>query len=465
VATIETDYLVVGAGASAMAFTDALIAESDADVVMVDRRHAPGGHWNSAYPFVRLHQPAAFYGVNSRVLGTATIDSDGPNAGWYERVTGAEILDYFQRVLNETLLASGRVRFFAMSDYELSASGEHRFTSRLTGETTTVVVRHKIVDTTYLEASVPSTHVPSFSVDPAARLVPVNGLVTEGGPNSGYTVVGAGKTSMDACTWLLDNGVSPSAIRWIRPRDAWLYNRQYFQPLAMVGWVIQGVALSLEAAAKSQNVEELFAHLEASGFLMRLDETIEPTMFRCATVSQSELERLRTIENVVRLGRVVHIGVDRIELADGSIPTDAQQIHVDCTGDGLPHEPARPIFESNRITLQQIRTCQPTFNAALLGFVEASRDDDAEKNRLCPPNPYPGRAVDWIRSTNTSQRAEAVWGATPDIAAWMDRSRLNVARGLSEHFDDPVMQSAVGRYVEFNGPGMEHLAELVLATQ
>jgi DNA polymerase IIIc chi subunit len=74
---IETDYLVVGAGAAGMAFTDALIADSDAEVVMIDRRHAPGGHWNDAYPFVRLHQPAAYYGVNSRVLGNDTIDESG----------------------------------------------------------------------------------------------------------------------------------------------------------------------------------------------------------------------------------------------------------------------------------------------------------------------------------------------------------------------------------------------------
>jgi len=56
---IETDYLVVGAGAAGLAFVDALIAASEADVVMVDRRHQPGGHWNDAYPFVRLHGPAA----------------------------------------------------------------------------------------------------------------------------------------------------------------------------------------------------------------------------------------------------------------------------------------------------------------------------------------------------------------------------------------------------------------------
>ena len=29
----------------------------------------PGGHWNDAYSFVNLHQPSAFYGVNSLPLG------------------------------------------------------------------------------------------------------------------------------------------------------------------------------------------------------------------------------------------------------------------------------------------------------------------------------------------------------------------------------------------------------------
>jgi cation diffusion facilitator CzcD-associated flavoprotein CzcO len=51
--TLETDYLVVGSGAAGMAFIDSLIDETDAQVVMVDRRSAPGGHWNDAYPFVR----------------------------------------------------------------------------------------------------------------------------------------------------------------------------------------------------------------------------------------------------------------------------------------------------------------------------------------------------------------------------------------------------------------------------
>jgi 2-polyprenyl-6-methoxyphenol hydroxylase-like FAD-dependent oxidoreductase len=43
VSRIETDYLVLGAGAAGLAFADALIADSDADVVLVDRRHRPTG--------------------------------------------------------------------------------------------------------------------------------------------------------------------------------------------------------------------------------------------------------------------------------------------------------------------------------------------------------------------------------------------------------------------------------------
>lgn len=41
---LETDYLVVGAGALGMSFVDSLLEHGDADVVMVDRRHRPGGH-------------------------------------------------------------------------------------------------------------------------------------------------------------------------------------------------------------------------------------------------------------------------------------------------------------------------------------------------------------------------------------------------------------------------------------
>ena len=80
--TIKTDYLIIGAGAMGMAFADELLTQSDATLTIVDSRAAPGGHWNDAYPFIRLHQASAFYGVNSKNLGRNQIDSEGNNRGF-----------------------------------------------------------------------------------------------------------------------------------------------------------------------------------------------------------------------------------------------------------------------------------------------------------------------------------------------------------------------------------------------
>ena len=237
---IETDYLVVGAGAAGMAFVDALIAACDADVVMVDRRHRPGGHWNDAYPFVRLHGPSALYGVNSRALGSDQLERTGPNVGCYPRATAAEICAYYRRVLDEQLLPSGQVRFFGMSDCVSAVRGEHQLVSRLTRDETPVRARRRVVDARYLEPSIPATHVPSFAAEPGVRLIPVNDLVGLDGPASGFTVIGAGKTVRDARLWLLEAGVPPEAIRWVRPRDAWLLDRAFQQPLDLVPQLMEG---------------------------------------------------------------------------------------------------------------------------------------------------------------------------------------------------------------------------------
>lgn len=74
---ITTDYLVVGAGAMGMAFTDALIDHADVHVTLVDRRYAAGGHWQDAYPFVQQHQASVFYGVASTQLGDGSTSGRG----------------------------------------------------------------------------------------------------------------------------------------------------------------------------------------------------------------------------------------------------------------------------------------------------------------------------------------------------------------------------------------------------
>jgi hypothetical protein len=323
-------------------------------------------------------------------------------------------------------------------------------------------VRQKLVDATYLETPIPSLHSPSFTVDPDTQFMPVNDLVKVSKPGSGFTVIGAGKTAMDACTWLLENEVDPDLIRWIRPRDAWLLNRAFLQPLEFVGALLEGVSLTMQSAVEAESVDDLFLRLEACGQLIRLDPIVSPTMYRCATVSQSEIDGLGRIRNVIRRGRVRSIGSQQIDLEETSIPTDGQQIHIDCTAAGLWVSPARPIFEQHQITLQQIRTCQPTFNAALVGYLEGAREDLEEKNRLCPPNPYPDAAVDWLTSSSISWRAQAAWDSDRDLGVWLENSRLNASRGLGEHMAEPQTQSALARYLEYSEPAIENLDRLIV---
>jgi NAD(P)-binding Rossmann-like domain len=82
---LETDYLIIGAGAMGMAFADEVIHGSrHSRVTLIERRAKAGGHWNDAYPFVTLHQPALYYGVNSEKLGS----------GGGDLASRAEILGY-----------------------------------------------------------------------------------------------------------------------------------------------------------------------------------------------------------------------------------------------------------------------------------------------------------------------------------------------------------------------------------
>lgn len=456
---IETDYLVVGAGATGLAFADALAAEADVDVTLVDRQPAPGGHWLHAYPFVRLHTPSAYYGVSSLPLGEDRVDEVGENAGYYERATGAEVLEHFTAAAAK-LAETGRVRLLTEHEHLGQGADGERVHDLSSGDVHDVVVRRKTVDARYLEGSVPATHTPPFEVSSGARLVPVGELPDAAGSAASYTVLGSGKTAVDACTWLLDNGVEPERIRWVRPRDAWFNHRRHFQPLDQVGEIMAGLSFDAEAGARAESLDDLFERLEALGRMLRIDPAMPATMYRNTMLSDSELEAVRRIEDVVRLGHVRRIEADRIVLERGEVATGPDVLHVDCTALGLRNAPATPVFEADRIVIQQVRHNSPTFNASLIGWVEGHRDDDAEKNRLCPPNPFPSGIEDWPHMMSRTWRTERRWLGEPDLAAWLAGNRLNLLRALPDHAGEPSVQVALERYLTNVGPAIERLGEL-----
>jgi len=284
--SLEADYLVVGAGAMGMAFVDVILNETQSTVVMVDRYHQPGGHWNVAYPYVRLHQPSAFYGVNSRKLGSDIIDAHGWNEGLYELATNSEVCAYFDQVMQQQFLPSGRVQYFPMCEY--TTGGVFK---TLLSDKTYQVEAGKIVDATYMNVTVPSMREPTYRVAEGVTCVPPNALPRLAAGFKHYNIVGAGKTGMDAALFLLKNQVDADHISWIMPRDSWLLDRANIQPGRLFTQSIgQGFAKQIMATAKATSIEDLFERVEASGQLLRLDPNIEPTMYRCATVTRAELE-------------------------------------------------------------------------------------------------------------------------------------------------------------------------------
>lgn len=434
---VDADYLVVGAGAMGIAFADTVIAESDATVVIVDRNDQPGGHWTTAYPYVRLHQPSAYYGVNSRELGSGAIDADGLNAGFHELASGAEVCAYFDAVMRRHLLPTGRVTYLPMSEY----LGDGRIRTYAGEE---ILVRASRVVTSHVEIVVPSMRTPSYAVAPGVDCVPPNDLPRLPAGRERYVIVGAGKTAMDACLWLLRHGVAPGRLTWIKPRESWVLDRAAIQPgKQFAKRVLADVADQLAAVREAESLADLFVRLEEKGCLQRVDTSVDPTMYRCAILSQAELAELRRVGDVVRMGRVQSLEPGRVTLDDGVVDVPQDAVYIDCTADGLGRKPSTPVFDGDHITLQTVRTCQPAFSAAVIGHVAAAYGDDDTRNALCRPVPYPYEPADWLRMMLIFNRNQLAWFADPDMMAWAGASRLNALHHLSAGISARAMERVV----------------------
>ena len=358
--------------------------------------------------------------------------------------------------MRHRFLASGRVRFFPMCDF----LGDRRFRSRLTGAETEVTVRQRVVDATYMASRVPATDAPPFQVADGATCVPVGALTRVVAPPDGYVIIGAGKTAMDAVCWLLDNGTAPDDIRWVRPREPWMLNRAFLQPGEGLLTTFAAVVLELETVAECQSIEQVFDRLEEHQVTFRLDPSIRPSMVKGATVSLGELDQLRRINQVIRLGHVRRIESQSITLEAGSVPTSPGHLHVHCASAGLSDNPPKPIFTDDTIVLQPITRVSLSLSAGLIGVVEASGRSTTEKNRLCPPNMWFDTPFDWIRHLLTGMRTELEWRDAPDVLAWVESSRLNLIKGLDQGPDQGAVADLQGRFLTALFPALERFDEL-----
>ncbi|HKY75236.1 MAG TPA: pyridine nucleotide-disulfide oxidoreductase, partial [Acidimicrobiia bacterium] len=217
----------------------------------------------------------------------------------------------------------------------------------------------------------------------------------------------------------------------------------------------------MESAAEAGSPDDLFLRLEATGAMLRIDTDVLPTMAKNPTLGRWELDLLRTIENVVRLGHIRHVTRHEMVLDEGSVPLAPGSLVVHCAASGLQYPPLVPLWGPDKIRLQTIRAGFPCYNAALAGYVEATRDDDRERNRLCPPNALPDSPASWARMLVRGTVAAETYGAEPDIAEWANRCALNPARIEPWQRDDPAVQAALTRLAVSTPLGLPRLAALV----
>ncbi|MCR9095603.1 MAG: NAD(P)-binding protein [bacterium] len=410
---LEADYLVIGGGAMGIAFADEILHRSKtARVVVVERRAKPGGHWNSAYRFVTLHQPALYYGVNSEPLGEDERDL----------VSQAQILAYYERVLKK-LERTGRFTFLPKCEV-----GEDSVIRAIASGGDEIAVRaKKTVDATYMDVRVPSTTPPKYETSSGATLVPINGLADLERGYARYVVIGAGKTGIDAALYLLERGVDPAKITWIMPNDAWFLNREALYPDGLA----DEFGTQLEILQDAQSLTDVMQRLEAAGRLLRLDGDVWPTKYRCATVNEAELANLRRIADVDRSGRVERIEGSKIVFASSERSFDEavdDLLYVDCSADGLAQRPPRPIWDGDRITLQSVSMCQQVMSAAAIAALELAEPDDTRKNETFRPVPHPLLPPDFLRCTQTTiQNQER---SVSKLGLWAFRARLSAVHHM-----------------------------------
>jgi hypothetical protein len=183
-------------------------------------------------------------------------------------------------------------------------------------------------------------------------------------------------------------------------------------------------------------------------------------------VTRLELEHLRGIKNMVRLGRVQHIDMHRLQLERGELASHPETVYVDCTARALDHAAgavaAQSVFDDGLVRLHMIRTYQPTFSAALIGHIEATMADDADKRQLCQPTHMTDTVEDYLQVMAVNMRNQAAWIAMPELRNWIRTCRLDgfgptIAQVAK---DDAPRREVLARMAAATGPALENIQRL-----
>ena len=202
--SIETDYLVVGAG------RDGHGVHRRADRPRRRARHArrpsPRGRRALARR-VPVRPAAPGVGVLRRGVDRARHRRRAGSRARRPACRSGRVSPRSGRTTTTSSIAASSgpdgSRSSAGSEYRTDGAS-HLVTSLVSGETVQVDVRRRVVDATYLSPTIPATTPPPFGVadDVARRRRSTSSPGLAAAPSS-YVIVGSGKTATDGIVWLL----------------------------------------------------------------------------------------------------------------------------------------------------------------------------------------------------------------------------------------------------------------------
>lgn len=444
---LSADYVVLGSGALGLGFADALLnSDPTATIICVDKYDRPGGHWLYAYPFVRLHQPSSLYGACSLPLGSNFVETHGRSKGMVEMATSSEILAYFDKLYREVLLPTQR--FTLLSLHELDVPSEDYLASRsdyseplkftatslATGKQISLMARKKFIDTTYEQVTVPSQRSFPFGVDAKVNCIKLGDLPATAASGllrkaPRICVLGAGKTGIDAVLWLVDRGISPDHITWVVPREQLYYPREALNPLVPAFQPLIGKVESetRKAVAECTTPGQVLDRLLASGGIVKLSpDSPRAEMFHGCSVTFSEMDAMRSIKDVVRLGRCSRITEQGLEFPSGGFrQLPPGTLYVDGTNPGVAPNPPRPVFSKRKVTVQMVLRLHPTFSAALIGRLESDSSlSDEQKNAMSSPLAHCDQPWEILLMRLVSNRNAAAWMKHEPTRNWLAGCRL-----------------------------------------
>ena len=252
-------------------------------------------------------------------------------------------------------------------------------------------------------------HTPNFIVDEGVRCIPVNDLVRSEYPAGGYVVLGAGKTAMDACTWLLDNGVDNDEIvvgqapRLVGTRPGRMATTRQGRELH------HGIGRITSRPQRRQRRSPTcsIASRSAATYFASIS-SIEPTMYRARDPERhTRSDSCAASSNVVRAGHVRRIQTDRIVLDAARFraarESAVRRLHgrrtapavdsPDLRGEAGHHSTSTRVEPDVQRRAARVISKQPSKTST-------------SRTRLAPPNTYPELALDWIRARHVGMIAQ-----------------------------------------------------------